>query len=182
LYSRRRYLTDTSFRRSIQYLVDLRRVPEDEEHVRRSWYLAHITSQHRKSVGCRASSRLICARVKSKRRSDAHDFTCTDRGSMQIYSKITFNKLGTSRTQPPNTKHDAISWLRSAWWHHLPGDIYHQREAWERRNFLFYLILKRLYVHRTWTLNYIANVHDRIGNVHDFVILFRAMSAATLHI
>jgi len=29
---------------------------------------------------------------------------------------------------------------------------------------------------KTWTLNYIANIHDRIGNVHDFVILFRAMS------
>jgi len=25
-------------------------------------------------------------------------------------------------------------------------------------------------------INYIANVHDRVGNVHDFMVLFRAMS------
>jgi len=37
-----------------------------------------------------------------------------------------------------------------------------------------FLILKRLYVHKPWTLNYIANVH-RVGNVHDYVILFHAM-------
>jgi len=36
--------------------------------------------------------------------------------------------------------------------------------------------LKRLYVHKAWTLNYIANVYDRVGNVHNFVVLFRAMS------
>jgi len=27
-----------------------------------------------------------------------------------------------------------------------------------------------------WTLNYVANVHERVGNVHNFMVLFRAMS------
>ena len=53
-----------------------------------------------------------------------------------------------------------------------------KREVWERPypGFNCCFILKRLYVHKMWTLNYIANVHDPVGNIHDFLIIFFAMS------
>jgi len=38
-----------------------------------------------------------------------------------------------------------------------------------------YFIL-RLYVLKMWTMNYVANVHDSIGNVHDFLVVFFTVS------
>lgn len=39
-----------------------------------------------------------------------------------------------------------------------------------------YFILKRLCVHKMCILNYVVNVHDSVDNIHNFVVLFLAMS------